>query len=76
MSLKSSESKYVKKPEPTNTWLDYPISEGNMTAALAQFLVQMSIVPKTKDIERIVVGDLANGLYPLAILTKAKGTRD
>lgn len=73
MSL--SRSKYAKKePMPSNDWQDKMISEANMTAALAQFLVQMSIIPKTKDVERIVVGDLANGFYPLAILTKsAKG---
>lgn len=74
--MRSSESKYASKkskPEPNkNTWLDHMISEANMTAALSQFLVQISAIPKTKDIERIVVGDLANGLYPLAILTRSK----
>lgn len=74
MSLETSKyaTKVKKKSEPSE-WLDKTISEENMTAALAQFLVQMSIIPKTKDIERIVVGDLANGLYPLAVLTKGKG---
>lgn len=73
--MKSSQSKYAKRqPVEKNTWQDRTISEANMTAALAQFLVQMSIVPRTVDVERVIVGDLANGFYPLAILTaKGKG---
>lgn len=71
MSLEKS--KYARKKVPKNTWIERTISEANMTAALAQFLVQMSDIPKSKDIERIVVGDLANGLYPLAVLTKEGG---
>lgn len=70
MSL--SKSKYARKtkekPE-ANGWQDLTISEDNMTAAIAQFLTQMSIVAKTKDIERVIVGDLANGFYPLAVLS-------
>lgn len=74
--MKSSQSKYAKKRPATdkNEWQDLTISEANMTAALAQFLVQMSIVPKTVDVERVIVGDLAKGFYPLAVLvTKGKG---
>lgn len=73
MSLEKSKYFKKKKPEP-NQWIERTISEANMTAALAQFLVQMSDIPRTKDIERIVVGDLANGLYPLAVLTRGKET--
>lgn len=73
--MKSSQSKYAsRKPATKNEWQDKTISEANMTAALAQFLVQMSIVPRTAEVERVIVGDLANGLYPLAVLvTKGKG---
>lgn len=79
--MKSSQSRYARKREGSsaadakrkplekNEWEDMTISEANMTAAIAQFMVQMSLVPKTVDVERVIVGDLANGFYPLAVLT-------
>lgn len=69
MSL--AKSKYAQrrtKKEP-NQWLDMTISEGNMTDIIATFLQQISAVPNTKNIERVIVGDLANGFYPLAVAT-------
>lgn len=70
--MKLSQSKYAPQKAEPNRWTDDTISEANMTAALAQFMVQMSMVPKSKDIEKVIVGDLHNGMYPLAILMRGK----
>jgi len=70
--MKLSQSKYATQKAEPNAWKDMTISEANMTAAIGQFMQQMSIVPKTKDVERIIVGDLANGLYPLAVLMRGR----
>lgn len=72
--MKSSQSKYSsrKKTPVKNQWRDLTISEANMTAALEQFLHQTTHLAKDEDVERIIVGDLANGFYPLAVAVHKK----
>lgn len=65
------DSRYVKKPKkPSNTWSEISISEGNMTDLIAVFLQQTSHVRAFSDIERVIVGELANGQYPVSVLKK------
>lgn len=74
--MKSSQSKYASRKKVPNQWRDMTISESNMAACLEQFLHQTTHLAKDEDVERIVVGDLANGFYPLAVAVqkKAKGS--
>jgi len=73
MSL--SKSKYLK-PTPKEKWIEKTISEENVSEAIKAFL---RVVPSSeypsKDIHRVIVGDLVNGQYLLSILVK-KGVED
>lgn len=76
MSLAKSKYAQQRKKKEPNQWLDLTISEGNMTDIISMFLQQMSAVSNSTSIERVIVGDLANGFYPLAVaITKEKGKK-
>lgn len=72
MSL--STSRWAKPlPKGENQWEELTLSEGNMTDLIASFLQSVNVIPRSEDIKRIVVGDLANGLYTLAVEFHKKG---
>lgn len=72
MSL--STSRWAKPPHKEgNQWEDYIISEGNMTDLIASFLQSMSATSRADNIKRVVIGDLTNGQYVLAVEFNKKG---
>lgn len=74
MSL--TKSRYAKKPKPLkNQWRETQISEGTMADLIAIYLQQVSYVPDADRIERVIIGELADGQYPLTVAVR-KGVRN
>jgi hypothetical protein len=61
-----SKSKWIKQDTP-NQWQEILLSEDNMRLAIEYALVQLQAIPKHGVLERVIVGELAKGLYPVSI---------
>lgn len=63
-------SKYLKAPtkkKQSNPWREVPISESNLIAALEYAMRQTTQLKASEVIERVIVGEPANGIYPLSV---------
>lgn len=65
MSL--ANSKYAKVKKPPNQWREIEIHESNLILALEFALRQTTQLKPSEKIERIIVGEPANGIYPLSV---------
>lgn len=64
-------SRWARTPKkPRNQWREYPISEGTMTDLLSSFLASVNSIPDAMDVDKVIVGDVHNGLYTLAVAFK------
>lgn len=71
MSLEKSRwARSPKKSHPKNQWREFTISEGTMTDLLSSFLASTTHIPNADDVEKVIVGDPANGQYTLAVAFK------
>lgn len=79
MDLK--ESKYfvpkakAKKKDP-NPWKEIPVHESNLIVALEYAMRQTTQLKPSETIERVIVGEPANGVYPLSVAIHKKGGLD
>lgn len=64
--MKSSQSKYATKKEP-NPWREIPIHEDNLRMALEYALRMTTQLKGSEEVERVLVGEPVNGVYPLAV---------
>lgn len=69
MDLK--DSKYLvpkkSKKKEANPWRELAISETNMIVAMEYALRQTTHLARDEVIERVIVGEPANGVYPLSV---------
>lgn len=74
MSLENS--RYAKaKAKEKNPWREVEISEGNLIAALS--CLPVKLLKKDEYIERLIVGEPVNGVYPLSVaIVKRKENGD
>lgn len=70
MSL--ANSRYLKPKTQRNPWREVVISEANLIVALEYALRQTTHLKPRETIERVIVGEPANGQYPLSIAVKRK----
>lgn len=70
MSLEKS--KYARKKE-TNPWREIQIHESNLIQALEFSLRMTTQLKGSEEIERVLVGEPVNGVYPLSIAIIKKG---
>lgn len=68
MSLEKSKyaSRPKNKPEP-NPWHEVEIHESNLIIALEFSMRQTRQLKGSEEIERVLVGEPANGVYPLSV---------
>lgn len=73
MSLKNS--KFSKeKPQP-NPWRELQIHESQLIVALEYALHQSTHLKSSEQIERVLVGEPVNGVYPLSVAIIKKGDK-
>lgn len=65
--MRSNESRYVKTKNDGNQWREIPIHESNLVIALEFALRQTTQLKASEVIERVIVGEPANGIYPLSV---------
>lgn len=69
--MRLDESRYIKSNN--NQWREIPIHESNLIVALEFALRQTTQLKSGEGIERVIVGEPANGIYPLSVaITKRK----
>lgn len=57
----------------TNPWREYEVSESNLIDALSYTLSNLKVLKRTEHIERLLVGEPVNGVYPLSVAITKKG---
>lgn len=73
MSLKNS--KFAKeKPQP-NPWREVLIHESNLIPALEYAMRMSTQLKASEEIERVLVGEPVNGVYPLSVAIIKKGDK-
>lgn len=65
-----------KKKSPPNQWKETTISEGMLRDLLAPWLSQLRFVAADQEVERIVIGEAVNGLYPLTFSVNKEKNND
>lgn len=72
--MKSAQSKYASKRNEPNPWHEIDIHESNLIVALEYALRQTRQLKGSEEIEKVLVGEPANGVYPLSVaIIKKKG---
>lgn len=75
MSL--AKSKYAQKKNEPNPWREVPIHETNLIMALEYAMTISTELKKSEEIERVLVGEPINGVYPLSVaIISKKGGKD
>ena len=66
MSLETS--RYLKKPKKLkNNWREVQLSEANLIDALTYALKIHTVLKASERIERVIVGEPLDGVYPLSV---------
>lgn len=65
--MRSEKSRYVKKATAKNQWHEIPIHESNLIVALEYAMRQTTQLKPSEVIERVLVGEPLNGVYPLSV---------
>lgn len=74
--MKSSQSKYASRKTEPNPWREILIHESNLIAALEFAMTMSTELKKSEEIERLIVGEPVNGVYPLSVaIVKRKEAR-
>lgn len=81
--MRLEKSKYLSAPKPKkslkseNYWKEVLVSETHLIAALESYLGQamVKVLKRGERIERVLVGEPANGVYPLSVAI-LKGKED
>lgn len=81
--MKLEQSKYLRAPklkkslQSENNWKEVHLSETHLIAALESYLSQAmtKVLKRGERIERVLVGEPSNGVYPLSIAI-LKGKED
>lgn len=66
MSLEKSKYASRKKAEP-NPWREVPVSESNLIDGLTYAMRIHRQLNASEVIERVIVGEPVNGVYPLSV---------
>lgn len=73
MSLK--QSKFAKEKAKPNPWKEIPIHESNLIDALSYSLKFSGHLKSSEEVERVLVGEPVNGVYPLSVAIIKKGDK-
>lgn len=73
MSLKNS--KFAKEKVKPNPWKEISIHETNLIVALEYALRMTTQLKASEEIERVLVGEPVNGVYPLSVAIIKKGDK-
>lgn len=65
--MRLEKSKYLAKKKETNPWKEIPVHESNLIVALEFAMRQTTQLRPSESIERVIVGEPANGVYPLSV---------
>lgn len=65
-NMRSSQSKFASKKEP-NPWREVYIHEDNLRMALEYALRISTQLKGSEEVERVLVGEPVNGVYPLSV---------
>lgn len=72
--MRSAQSKYAGKKAEPNPWREIPIHEDNLKMALEYALTMSTQIKKSEEVERVLVGEPVNGVYPLSVaIIKKRG---
>ncbi len=75
MSLEQSKWIQPTTDEVGNPWREYEVSESNLIDALTYTLSNLKVLKRTEIIERLLVGEPVNGVYPLSVAIIKKGDK-
>lgn len=67
-----TQSKYLRKKKETNPWREVLVSESNLIVALEYAMRQTTQLKRSEHIERLIVGEPSEGVYPLSVAIKRK----
>lgn len=68
--MRLKDSKYLAPKKKPNQWKEILIHESNLIVALEYALRQTTQLKPSEIIERVLVGEPANGVYPLSVAIK------
>lgn len=73
MSLEKSKYATKRKVKEPNPWREVEIHESNLIPALEYSLRMTTQLKGSEEIERVLVGEPVNGVYPLSVAIIKKG---
>lgn len=73
MSL--AKSKFLKEKVKPNPWKEIQIHETNLIDALSYAMRISTQLKPSEEIERVLVGEPINGVYPLSVAVIKKGDK-